>query len=115
MDESPKSLEDLPRKYMVFKRSDYLAAMDECQTSGAHIMLQKLEGVQLLDAEVIRHQDLTAAPIFWHYSQQLHTLIEMADAVGVPLASRSRLLEIASYFGLAAHAAEEHPNRKLPD
>lgn len=72
-----------------------------------------LEDIELGGAEVIRHQDITAAPIFHHYASSIMTIVELADKFNTPIDKRG-LTAIADHFHEAAEAAErvEH---KLPD
>lgn len=72
------------------------------------------EGLLLEDAEVIRHQDITAAPIFHHYASSMETVIELAQHFGAEV-DVEQLRAVAEHFMEAAITSERHPNRKLPD
>jgi hypothetical protein len=72
------------------------------------------EGLLLEDAEVIRHQDIIAAPIFHHYASSIETVIELAQHFGVEV-DEDQLRSVAEHFMEAAMASERHQNHKLPD
>jgi hypothetical protein len=66
------------------------------------------------DAEVFRHQDLVAAPIFYNASSIYQSYLEL---VGNHLTDdqRSYMREVVDHFFEAAEKATGLPNRKLPD
>lgn len=106
------------KKYVVFKQSDWDEFTDWLADAlrGESCPLP----FELGDAEVIRKQDITAAPIFHHYASQLLTMAEMAastfDVAGPEAqATLRRLREIADHFHEAAVDAEQWPVKKVPD
>lgn len=103
-------------KYAVLKWNDWEAI--KTALTGGGLRNAFFETLPLDDAEVIRHQDVTAAAIFYHYSQTIQNFLDMAESLlGEELDPERRmsLLSIAMHFGAAAEAAESHPRRKLPD
>ena len=98
-------------KYVVFKA-------DEFDHWWMHKVRPRLEGVidqppeQLVDAVVIRTQDVFAAGGLSAYANQIETVIEVG---GVPQDDVLRLEEIRDYFFDRAREAEQSPDRKLPD
>jgi hypothetical protein len=66
------------------------------------------------DAEVFRHQDLVAAPIFYNASSIYQSYLEL---VGSHLTDdqRAYMREVVDHFFEAAEKATGLPNRKLPD
>jgi hypothetical protein len=74
-----------------------------------------LDAWRVQDAEVIRQQDLTAAPLFYAYASIIHSFADLASQTGTPTQYES-LREVADHFMGAAETSEalgEH--RKLPD
>ena len=104
-------------KYIVFKSEDWDAFRDAmiAHPQGIIAAQDVPTPLPVVDAEVIRHQDITSAPIFYLYSQQLHHFIDMAQMVGMPLENEGHLLKIAEHFGEAAVKAEQSAKKKLPD
>lgn len=98
----------MSEKYVVFKRSDW----NELLISHR----EHVKSFQVEDAEVIRHQDITAAPIFSTYAHMIISFRDLLyrDQPGVPPGWAS-LTEIADYFAAAADKAEAYPNKRLPD
>lgn len=107
-------------KYVVFKSEDWSLFADAMGEDGVHqggqfgIYITELSDRMLSDAEVIRHQDITAAPIFHHYASAIETILELAQQVGLNV-NEADLRQVADHFHQAAVAAENHPHRKLPD
>lgn len=94
----------MARKYAVLKMDDW------------ELLVGRDDALLLADAEVIRGQDLTAAPIFHAYANIIGSFIELMPYL--PTAARGRcdeLLAIADHFHEAALASEARVDRKLPD
>jgi hypothetical protein len=102
----PESLES--PKYAVIKWKDWT---DICKQQGSG---QDFEEMRLKDAEVIRKQDITAAPIFHHYASQIATFIELGKKFGLPF-DFSELEQIRDHFHNAALDSENLPVHKIPD
>ena len=100
-------------KYFVCKKSDLRELFKRFNNPMDEALLREVTDLELPDAEVIRQQDITAAPIFHHYSSGINTLIELADSFAIPV-NRLRLREIADHFHEAAMAAEQ-ADHKIPD
>lgn len=105
-------------KYVVIKREAW-DSFKTYYTRNKNFLdcIDELEKADLDGAEVIRHQDITAAPIFWHYAQSMSGFVDVQDILGRPLDddTKRRLLKIAEHFTEAAHEAEECDHAKLPD
>lgn len=102
--------EDYSRsKYVVFKREEWEAC------AKIHPTLNSVYSIFAIpDAEVIRHQDITAEGVFLHYATQLQSLSAVLERVGIEGETR-KLIGIADHFISAAEQARNHENRKLPD
>jgi hypothetical protein len=66
------------------------------------------------DAEVFRHQDLVAAPIFYNASSIYQSYLELARATMTD-AEKEYMRVVIDHFFEAAEKATGLPNRKLPD
>jgi hypothetical protein len=66
------------------------------------------------DAEVFRHQDLVAAPIFYNASSIYQSYLELARATMTD-DEKEYMREVIDHFFEAAEKATGLPNRKLPD
>lgn len=74
------------------------------------------EGKPLIDAVVLRKQDLTVAPLLHAYSSMILSFIETLDGIGgISEIDKDSLREIADWAHNEAIDAEVWPNRKLPD
>lgn len=108
-----------PPKYACLKWADWLDildALDKGHRIGPSMAVQML----LQDAEVIRHQDVTSAPIFHAYAGIILSYVEVLSTIGDPdpyIESEviQGLQAIADHFHEAALKAEKHPAKKLPD
>ena len=101
-------------KYAVVKWKDWCVIYDAA-VAEVPLPMEKLSSHAPLisDAEVIRHQDIAAAPI---YSAYAHMIISFADLLHLDSSTRSaELTAIADHFHHAALLAEEHPFKRLPD
>lgn len=104
---------DAHPKYAVFKWDEF-NAMALAIFDGEPID-DLVDRYRVKDAEVIRHQDLTAAPLFYAYASIIHSFADLASQSGT-LTQYESLREIADHFMSAAEVSEalgEH--RKLPD
>jgi hypothetical protein len=66
------------------------------------------------DAEVFRHQDLVAAPIFYNASSIYQSYLELARTTMTD-AEKEYMRVVIDHFFEAAEKATGLPNRKLPD
>jgi hypothetical protein len=96
-------------KYAVFKWEDY----DEMKIVANGMFASGFEKARIKDAEVIRHQDVFAAPAFFEYAQSIRTAIEILEHLGVP--APDHLQGIADYFMGAGERASKCRTTKLPD
>lgn len=99
-------------KYIVFKKDEFQRWWSQssvCQTQH-EIPLPFI----LQDAEVIRHHDPNAAPLFFHYASAMETLVEMAQANSIPVDERV-MLDAAEHFREASVKSQNHPNKHLPN
>jgi hypothetical protein len=104
-------------KYVVMKREDW-------EKVRRHEFLNAEEKL-LPDAEVIRKQDITSAPIFHAYSGIVLSYIEVLRSICDSVDNTqelnritkqiNQLQEVADHFHDAALSAELWPTRKLPD
>lgn len=99
-------------KYAVLKLSDWNRVRRALWASG-NSLAAEMDRIVLPDAEVIRHQDITSAPIFYHYASGIQSLIELGTTTGIEL-DYENLRAIADHFHKAAMEAENHPHKKIP-
>jgi hypothetical protein len=101
----------MSRKYAVLKWSDWEEFVIKAVVQ-AGIMPEA--PILVDDAEVVRKQDLTSAPIFYLYSNLVRSYI---DLVGPNLSPDHvvALIEIADHFHEAGLDADEWPGKRLPD
>jgi hypothetical protein len=66
------------------------------------------------DAEVFRHQDLVAAPIFYNASSIYQSYLELSRAT-MTSEQQEYMREVIDHFFEAAEKSTGLPNRKLPD
>jgi hypothetical protein len=66
------------------------------------------------DAEVFRHQDLVAAPIFYNASSIYQSYLELSRATMTD-AQQEYMREVIDHFFEAAEKSTGLPQRKLPD
>ena len=95
-------------KYAILKWEDWQTLLNQEPTGACWMDLL------VADGEVIRKQDITAAPIFHHYASQINTFIELGKKFGLPF-DFGRLEQIAEHFHNAALDAEALPVHKIPD
>lgn len=101
------------KKYIVFKVEDFDNFVEKAHDQGFadYILPPEIE-----DAEVIRGQDIAAAPIFHTYASMILSYRQiLASRVGIQQSEQQDLIRIADHFHLAAVKAEGNPNRRLPD
>lgn len=95
-------------KYVVFKAEDYHKLMEEL----GGVAFAKLAKIEIPDAEVIRHQDLTAAPCLYAYAAIIQSFAELRNDPE----EKQRLLCISDWAHDAAYKSEKLGyRRKLPD
>jgi hypothetical protein len=109
-------------KYVTFKAAEW----DEFTRVLANLHILPTEGeseVQAVltympepvaDAEVFRHQDLVAAPIFYNASSIYQSYLELARATMTD-DEKEYMREVIDHFFEAAEKATGLPSRKLPD
>lgn len=101
-----------PPKYAVLKWEDWRKLV------GGIVSFKEwdVDGLLLQDAEVIRGQDVTAAPVFHAYASIINSFSDLLASRGVqPVARHDDLLAIADHFHEAALRSEARADRKLPD
>jgi hypothetical protein len=119
---SVKELPIVSDKYVVFKCEDwdpFIEILSHLHWTGAggeepgQALLTSMPE-PVADAEVFRHKDLVAAPIFYNASSIYQSYLEL---VGSHLTDdqRSYMREVVDHFFEAAEKATGLPNRKLPD
>lgn len=103
-------------KYLVVKREAFdgleKAVGFDSNSWTPENLIAKLRGFDLDDAEVIRQQDITAAPIFYCYASLMRSYAELP---GQPEDRVERLHHAGDWAMNAAALAEKHPDRKYPD
>jgi hypothetical protein len=106
-------------KYVVFKVAEwdeFILKVDHGLRHGD----QEPDGVLTLlpepvpDAEVFRHQDLVAAPIFYNASSIYQSYLELSRATMTD-AQQEYMREVIDHFFEAAEKSTGLPQRKLPD
>jgi len=102
---------DSDRKYIVFKREDFMQWMGDLSTQdlrpvAAPFLVEAAEGWALADAVVIRRQDLFASPALATYSSCI-SMVATAT-------KNAELLKVADYFQRQSELAAEE-GWKLPD
>jgi len=110
-------------KYIVLKRKHFEGLMEDSRSLVAEYpvvsrILERLEELELPDAEVIRHQDLFAAPGLFAYANVIQTGLDLMFPDGPVEATRevrSHLADIRDYFWQAAQESNDHPHKKIPD
>jgi hypothetical protein len=103
----------MSEKYVSFKAAewdDFVRGLREDEADD--ILAAMPEPVP--DAEVFRHQDLVAAPIFYNASSIYQSYLELARATMTD-AEKEYMREVIDHFFEAAEKATGLPNRKLPD
>lgn len=113
--EGETAVPELPvdTKYIVFKREDFLRVMQEI-TPGPHT-IRAVADEALVDAVVIRRQDVFAPPALDSYANSIITAIGIVEeTIGGANGLTGRLQGVADYFHNQA-VASYHTNRKLPD
>jgi hypothetical protein len=98
-----------PPKYAVFKWEHYR----EMSIVANGMFAKGFEQMRLKDAEVIRHQDIFAAPALYEYAQSIRTAIEIMEKCGVT--PPEHLQSVADYFMAAGERASKCRTTKLPD
>lgn len=104
--------EDQEPKYAVLKWKDWQAIREMCvrgmivSTNEPAPFEEEVDGRVLVDAEVIRKQDYTAAPIFHLYANLIQTFIDMGHTIDPA---------IRDHFHEAAMDAEAWEHKKVPD
>jgi len=98
-----------PPKYAVLKWPDF--ARLSLIANGMYA--DDFERSRLKDAEVIRHQDIFAAPALFEYAQSIRTAIEIMEKCGVT--PPEHLQSVADYFMAAGERASKCRTTKLPD
>jgi len=93
-------------KYVVFKKDDFDALMDESPEAD-------FWGCQLDDAVVIRLQDVFAQSALFAYASAIRTTIEILEAMGMD--APAQMSETADYFMRMGEKAGKHPIKKVPD
>lgn len=96
-------------KYAVLKWADFA----ELSMLANGMYTSKFESLRLKDAEVIRHQDIFAAPALFEYAQSIRTAIEIMEKCGVK--PPEHLQSVADYFMSAGERASKCRTTKLPD
>lgn len=102
-------------KYVVFKTEDWQRVSNALRLEVPGDIVDDINSRIITDAEVIRHQDITSASIFYHYASTVESFAE----IGLHLFNMSdeqarELRRIADYFAQAADAARHHPAKRLP-
>lgn len=100
-------------KYAVLHWSDWEHILGEIE----HRTGQPMDDIRVPDAEVIRHQDITAAPTFFNYSSTVIGFRDLLIEAGVIAKGSTvdeELTEIADHFHWAGSEATLNPNRRLP-
>jgi hypothetical protein len=129
---------DTKPKYVVLKTADWKRVQKEAaalfnahpekpgEASSAAITIASWDrDLTVLDAEVIRHQDITSGPIFHLYSNIINTFVDLVsgdtaydDAGELEHVNPDTLRTIADYFhdmGLMADEERRAGRAKLPD
>ena len=102
-------------KYAVLKWKDWKLLVDLAHNIGAPDILRHLIASRIQDAEVIRHQDLTAAPLFHSYASSIHSFMDLLKSRGMLTPSmEAEMTGIADHFHDAANKSEALEHRKLP-
>lgn len=97
-------------KYIVFKREEF----DKFVTNlliEPHILLHKLEEIELDDAIVIRRQDVFAPPALDAYANSIQIALSLG---AVNMASTDHLRKVADFFHQQA-VLSWNAQRKIPD
>lgn len=91
-------------KYIVFKRSDweYHKSLPGCMP----------ESMAIMDAHVIREQDMFAPAVLATYASAVQTAIEVIEEAGA--AVPGYLFSVRDHFFMAANSSSQL-SRKLPD
>jgi hypothetical protein len=99
-------------KYIVFKRDEFmdLASPQAVNMKTAEIRFEKLLGVSLPDAVVIRRQDFFASPALNAYASCIAIAARLVDDAKI----KTELLKISDYFHQQAELSGDEA-WKLPD
>jgi hypothetical protein len=100
-----------PPKYAILKWEDWELIKRQRSFTG-----DSLDSMLLNDAEVIRGQDITAAPIFHAYSSIILSFMEFLNpGPGIGSERLNYLQQVSDHFHEAALKSEARDDRKLPD
>lgn len=109
-------------KYVVFKVDEFYDfcvliwnhAIDQMQDKVRDESIEDMaEPLVVMDATVLRDQDILTAPALNSYADAALTVYDLLDGMGYALISH--LHDRADFFRARAMRAQQHPNRKLPD
>jgi hypothetical protein len=107
-------------KYVVFKSEDWSAfeGAFDATTQNREPRLTPMLPMPLMDAVVIRKQDVFAAPGLYGYAASIQTAIEVAqrlDPSSLTEEEQWRLEALRDFFFEQGHEAAEHSPKKIPD
>lgn len=105
---------DRPNKYVTFKAEEFWEAVGKAREQwGVPDDAVMLQADPLLDAHVIREQDIFAATVLFTYASSVQTAIEILQHSGqVP---PDYLYQARDHFFDAAQAAEATITKGFPD
>jgi hypothetical protein len=103
----------MSEKYVTFHVDAWDRFIASLRAEGSEAVLVDIPD-PIPDAEVFRHQDLVAAPIFYNASSIYQSYLELARTT-MTEAEKEYMREVIDHFFEAAEKATGLPNRKLPD
>lgn len=111
----------MSEKYYVFKKQQLIDLILDLQDAGDYSIQdikERIERNALKDAEVIRSQDILAAPGLYAYAATAQSMIELLGELGYTddtAEQVGKLSVVRDYFFQAAQRAQGIVGKRVPD